>query len=149
MTRPATSWTIWNQRETTRFISLPTCRWAPVACRSRSRSTLWRMVSLWTYRPVWQVVGCAVKNYQKLPISIIFHYFKSVLLVIVMSVCRFDTYLTNEKHSKELNLVIGSSNCHSNLITPARFQSESMQRHAVWRQTSTSLQCKVKWRTDV
>lgn len=50
MTQPATSWTIWSQRETTHFISLPTCRWAPVACQSRSRSTRWRMVSLWTSR---------------------------------------------------------------------------------------------------
>ncbi len=66
-----------------------------------------------------------IKNFL---ISIIFrfYYFKSVLLVIVLSVCGFYKYFTNEKHSKELvtkpRNAIGSSNCQSNLITPPPFR---------------------------
>ncbi len=41
-----------------------------------------------------------IKNFLFAYIS--FYYFKSVQLVIVMSVCGFYKYLTNEKHSKEL-----------------------------------------------
>lgn len=43
-------------------------------------------------------VQCAVENYHNF-LSILFrYYFKSVLLVI-MSVCGFHKYVTNEKHS--------------------------------------------------
>ncbi len=71
-------------------------------------------------RPVFPSLGTLssvpckiIKNFL---ISTIFrYYFKSVLLVIVMSVCGFYKYLTNEKHSKELvtktRNAIGSSNC--------------------------------------
>ncbi len=59
-------------------------------------------------------------------ISIIFRsYFKSVLLVIVVSVCGFYKYLTNEKHSKELvtkpRNAIESSNCQSNVKVQGLF----------------------------
>ncbi len=42
----------------------------------------------WHTSMPWQVVRCAVENYQKLSLFR-YYYFKSVLLVIVMSVCGF------------------------------------------------------------